>query len=408
MQAIEVISSSEKKEFNDFPKRLYKSDPDWICPLDSAVEGVFDPSKNHTFKNGEAIRWILKDENNMTIGRVAAFIDMIRSSASRQPTGGIGFFEVIENRNAAFFLFDTAKSWLVSRGMEAMDGPITFGENYTDWGLLVDGFMQQGFGMPYNKKYYKDFFEAYGFRNFFEQYSCHREVRDAKNNITTFPERPMKVAQWLIERKGYSFRHFEFRNTRKFIDDICTIYNLTWGYLKEDFTPLKPEILEEALYKMKPMLDEELVWFAYLNDKPIGFFILIPDFNQILRHFNGTINSLNLIRFFYYKVTHEMTRVRSLVGGVLHSHQNTGVEIAIFYKFYQVFMKKPWFNELEIGWVGDYNPKMIATCEYLGASWVKTHVTFRYMINDKLRFVRFIDEMAEKQKVKEESVIESQ
>ena len=38
-----------------------------------------------------------------------------------------------------------------------MDGPINFGENDNNWGLLVDGFMQQGFGMPYNKRYYRNF-----------------------------------------------------------------------------------------------------------------------------------------------------------------------------------------------------------------------------------------------------------
>ena len=63
------------------------------------------------------------------IGRVAAFIDKVRSTANRQPTGGMGFFEVIDNKDAAFFLFDAAREWLAARGMEAMDGPINFGEN---------------------------------------------------------------------------------------------------------------------------------------------------------------------------------------------------------------------------------------------------------------------------------------
>ncbi len=99
----------------------------------------------------------LKNEDHATIGRVAAFIDRTRSAANRQPTGGIGYFEVIEDRDAAFLLFDTAMEWLSARGMEAMDGPINFGENDNNWGLLVDGYMQQGYGMPYHKKYYRAF-----------------------------------------------------------------------------------------------------------------------------------------------------------------------------------------------------------------------------------------------------------
>ena len=247
MKIIEVKTNQDKNEFIDFPKELYKADPFWVCQLDSGIESVFDPSKNHNFKHGEAIRWILKDDDSHTIGRIAAFIDKVRSSANRQPTGGIGFFEVVENKEAAFILFKTALEWHASKGMEAMDGPINFGENDNNWGLLVDGFVQQGFGMPYNKKYYRAYFEEFGFKNYFEQYSYHRDVRTHDNKIVRFPERIMKIAEWLSRRPGYSFRHFEFRNKEKYVKDIVEIYNSTWSVFKEDFTPLDPVILEESL-----------------------------------------------------------------------------------------------------------------------------------------------------------------
>jgi hypothetical protein len=401
MKTTEVLTGRDRKEFHNFPKRLYSDDPCWISPLDSVIEAIFDPLKNHTFNNGEAVRWILIDENNKTIGRVAAFIDRVRSAANRQPTGGLGFFEVIEDKEAAFKLFDTAKEWLSSRGMEAMDGPVNFGENDNFWGLLVDGFMQQGYGMPYNKKYYRNFFEAYGFRNYFEQYSYHRTVRGADNKIEYFPDRIMKVAEWLTNRPGYTFSHFEFRNSRKYIEDMCEIYNTTWIYLKDDFTPLEPSILDEALQKARQVLDEDLVWFAYYNNKPIGFFILLPDLNQILCHLNGKLQLPDMIKFVYYKMTHEMTRMRAVVGGVLRAHQNTGVEAAIFFKIYEVFKRKPWLKELELSWVGDYNPRMLATYEALGAKRAKTHITYRFLINSTLKFIRYKDEMTEKQEVKQ-------
>lgn len=400
MKIVEVLTPADKKEFHDFPKRLYKDDPYWVCPLDTMVEGVFDPVVNNTFKNGEAIRWILVDDSDKTTGRVAAFIDRVRSSAQRQPTGGMGFFEVVRDREAAFMLFDIAKEWLAVRGMEAIDGPINFGENDSYWGLLVEGFMQQGFGMPYNKKYYRDFFESYGFQNYFEQYSYNRIVRGADNKIENFPERIMKIAEWLSKRPGYSFRHFEIRNRQKYFADICEIYNSAWIYLKEDFIPLESSVLEESLGKAKPILDEELIWFAYFNDKPIGFFILLPDLNQILKHLNGKLHLWNIIRFLYYKMTNEITRVRAIAGGVSHSHQNTGVESAIFYQLYQIFKRKKWIKEMELSWLGDYNPKMLAIYEALGAQKAKVHVTYRYMINKELKFKRCIEEIAEKQEIK--------
>lgn len=398
MQIIEVKTPKDKEEFIDFPKRLYSGDPNWVCMLDSELEATFDPKKNHSFKNGEASRWILKDENGKTIGRIAAFFDRVRSSVYSQPTGGIGFFEVIENNEAAFKLFDTAKKWLASHGMEAMDGPINFGENDNNWGLLVDGFVQQGYGMPYHKKYYREFFESYGFRNYYEQYSYHREVRGKDGKIAEFPPRIMKIAEWLTKRAGYSFRHFETEKKDKFVNDFVEVYNSAWAVFKEDFTPLAPEVLDATFRKAKAIIDEDIIWFAYFNDKPIAFFILLPDLNQIIKPFNGKLDIWNMIRIVWSRTSHKMTRIRGIVGGVHPAHQNSGVESAIFYKLYEVLKFKPWYNELEFSWVGDYNSKMIAIYEALGANKAKTHITFRYMINDRIEFSSYKDEMARKQK----------
>jgi hypothetical protein len=399
MNIAEVITVREAKEFIRFPKRLYSDDPFWVCPLDTEVDASFNPSKNHTFAHGEAKRWLLYSDDGNTIGRIAAFIDKIRSAANRQPTGGIGFFEVINDKKAAFMLFDTGKDWLASMGMEAMDGPINFGENDINWGLLVDGFTQPGFGMAYHKKYYKGFFEDYGFKNYFEQYSYHKNV----GAVEIFPERFMKIAEWISKKPGYAFRHFEFKKRDAFIKDLAEVYNSTWSVFKEDFTPLEPAFLVESFNKAKAFIDEELIWFAYHNEKPVGFFIIYPDLNQIIKVFNGRLTPWNMLRFAYFKKIHKMTRMRAVVAGVNPAYQNSGIESAIFFQLYKVFRKKTWYKELELSWVGDFNPKMMAIYEAVGAISAKTHITYRYYINDKLKYIRYKDEMAENEKERRES-----
>lgn len=392
MQIRRVETKDDVREFIRFPKKLYKKDPWWVCPLDSEVNQVFDTNGNPAFKHGEAIRWILLSDKGETIGRVAAFIDTIRSAANSQPTGGMGFFEVINDNDAAFLLFDTAAAWLKERGMEAMDGPINFGENDNNWGLLVEGFTHPGIGMPYHMNYYRTFFESYGFQNYFEQYSYHKDI----GSVDVFPARFMKIAEWVSNRPGYTFKHFEFSNYRKYVNDIVEIYNTTWASFKEDFTPLDPRFLEVSMNKSKAFLDEELIWFAYNNEKPVSFYILFPDLNQILRHFNGKMHLWNKLRFLWFRYTHKMTRMRAIVAGVVPEFQNSGIESAIFYQLYKVFRKKRFYKELELSWVGDFNPKMISIYEALGASRAKTHITFRYMFDRSRPFVRYKDEMTSK------------
>lgn len=393
MKTVEVITRQQKKEFVTFPKRLYKGDPWWVCPLDSEAEAIFNPSRNTAFRHGVAVRWLLIDDSGETIGRVAAFIDEVRSAANRQPTGGMGFFEVIESKEAAFKLFDTARDWLVERGMQAMDGPINFGENDNFWGLLVEGFTHPGFGMPYHKRYYRQYFEEYGFRTYFEQYSYHKNIAV----VEVFPERFMKIAEWIAKRPGYTFRHFEYSRQDKFVADMVDIYNSTWSVFKEDFTPLDPDILRNSLRQAKAFIDEELIWFAYHNEKPVAFFVIFPDLNQIIKYFNGRLTPWNMIRFLWFRTTHKMTRMRALVAGVNPSYQNSGIESAIFLQLFHVFRKKRYYRELELSWVGDFNPKMISIYEAIGAERAKTHMTFRYLINKDLPFIMYKTEMEEKQ-----------
>lgn len=211
-----------------------------------------------------------------------------------------------------------------------------------------------------------------------------------------FPPRIMKIAEWLSKRPGYSFHHFESSKKAKFASDFVDVYNSTWSAFKEDFTPLDPELIDDMFRKAKPIMDEELIWFAYYNDKPIGFFILLPDVNQIIKPFKGKLNLWNKIRFLHGRLTHKMTRMRAIVGGVNPAYQNSGVESAIFYQIYQVCKNKPWYKELELSWVGDFNPKMMAIFQALGAERAKVHITYRYMIRDKAGFIRYKDEMAAK------------
>lgn len=393
MNIIEVVTGSHKKEFNDFPRTLYRNDKFWISPLDTETEAVFDPEKNAAFKKGEAIRWIIIDERGKVAGRIAAFIDVVRRDAYKYPTGGLGYFEVVEDYSVAEKLFEKAREWLVSRGIEAIDGPINFGENDSNWGLLVDGYARPTYGMPYHMKYYKDFFEKYGFKNYFDQYSYLKNIAA----VEVFPERFMRIAEWISKRPGYTFEHFRFANASKYVDDVVEIYNATWAEFKEDFTPLDGSALYDMIRKSKAFLDEELVWFAYHNDKPIAFFILYPDLNQILQHFNGKMNAFDITRFMVLKKRKIMTRLRASAAGVHPKYQNSGVESAIFLQLYKVFKKKRHYKELELSWVGDFNPKMISIYEAIGAHKYKIHTTYRYLLDRNLPFVRYKDEMPDQE-----------
>ena len=126
MRAQKVESAAQISEFLSFPAKLYKDDPHYIQPLNNDVEAVFDSKKNKFFRFGECERFLFLNDNNETVGRVAVFVN--RKYRNEQPTGGFGFFDCINDQQTADFIFDFCRNWHQQRGMEAMDGPINFGE----------------------------------------------------------------------------------------------------------------------------------------------------------------------------------------------------------------------------------------------------------------------------------------
>ncbi len=383
MTITRVTDSKTKRDFIRAAKNIYKDNKTWVCPLNKDIDAVFDPSKNTYYGHGVAERWILTDDRNNLTGRIAAFIDTNLSNSYEQPTGGMGFFECINDKPSAFLLFDTAREWLRSKGMEAMDGPINFGETDKYWGLLVEGFTHPSFDIAYNHPYYQELFESYGFKTYYKMEGFHLDI------TKPLPERFLKIAEWVSAKPGYEFHHFTWKDQDKYTRDFAKVFNEAWSSFKVNFEPLEREYIKGVLQKAKAILDEEFIWLAYFNGEPIGIYLMFPDFNQILKHLKGRLDLFSIIKFFYLKSRKTMTRARGVLMGVIPKYQGLGIESAFILHLRKVFDRKPHYTEIEFSWVGDFNPKMRKIFISVGSVPVKNYVTYRYLFDRTRKFRRY-------------------
>lgn len=381
-----VETPRQKKEFLDFPKKLYKGNRYWVCPFDGDIEARFDPEKNELFHDGDAIRWLARDAAGQVVGRIAAFYNRQLASLNDQPTGSCGFFESINDQKVADMLFDASRQWLAEHGMEAMDGPVNFGTRDEWWGLLVDGFeLQPLYANPYNPPYYKELFENYGFQNYFNQYTYYRNLHAGEFNPTVYDR-----VKRLEETPGYRFNHINKKNLDQVADDFRLIYNKAWARFP-GVRPMDEGHARKLMKTLKPIIDEKLIYFAYFNDEPIGFYIMVPDLNRIIGRFNGKMNTLNKIRLWaMLKFTRKADRVFGIVFGVTPEFQGKGIESGIIHAFeQQVARGEINYKTLELAWMGDFNPVMIRMVEnYVCAQKLKTHVTYRYLFDREKPFTR--------------------
>ena len=113
MRLVEVTNKNLAKRFINVAHLVYANDEHWVCPLDSMINSIFNPKKNVFYSHWEAVRWLLIDDQGEAIGRVAAFINRKKAFNYDQPTGVMGFFECIDNQEAANLLFDKCVEWLL-------------------------------------------------------------------------------------------------------------------------------------------------------------------------------------------------------------------------------------------------------------------------------------------------------
>ncbi len=383
MQIIEVKTSRDRKDFLKVPRIIYCNDPNWISHLDNDIEAVFDPSKNTLFQNGEAIRWIMKDSVGNLIGRVAAFINPQLAYTHDYPTGGMGFFECINDKNSAFALFDKCREWLSERGMEAMEGPVNFGEKDRFWGLLVyNAGYRPPYLMNYNPPYYKDLFEAYGFKNFYEQYVYHT----TKDH--TFPKLFEKKYERLIQTEGYSFQTLDKKKLDKYAIDFMTIYNKAWEGTHKHFKPLTKEDVIKMFKSMKQIIDPDIVIFVYHNNSPVAIYINIPELNRIFRYVNGRLDLIGKIKFLYYKWLGKCRTAYGLVFGIIPEYRNKGIDSAMAMKLKEIIKNKDNYDDLYIAWIGDFNPKMIKLIEVMNFNKIFTLITYKKLFDSKAKFER--------------------
>ena len=374
MQIVPVHTAPQVKAFLDLPRRLYQGDPQWVCPLDTDISAVFDPVRNHVHQHGSCARWILQDDQGQVIGRIAAFVDERKARLEHPYAGGCGFFECINSQEAANRLFDTARDWLRERGMEAMDGPVNFGENDMWWGLLVEGFTRPYYGMNYNPPYYQALFERYGFQVKYHQISNRIDIRKP------FPERFDKIARWVAAKPANRIDHFRVREFERYAREFLDIYNDGWKDFA-GFVPMGYETVRDSFAKIRPIVDEKLIWYAYVNDDPAAFVMILPDTNEWIDGLNGKLGLLGKLRFAWNRYTRKPRRMRAVVMGTKERYRNQGLESALFVRLKDYVLPLGHYEELELSWVGDFNTKMMSIHQATGAVFAKKHTTYRYIFS---------------------------
>ena len=380
MELVEVRSHEHIQAFHALPRRLYAGIDAWVEPIHAHIEARFDPKKNDWLQDGKLKRWLAINDTGEVVGRNVAFYHRKHSYNDYfLPTGGIGFFECVDDTSIAHALFDVAKDWLTKEGLEAMNGPVNCGQRNEWWGLLVQGFDRRPcYSHYYHLPYYRALFESYGFKVYFEQYTYWVPF-DIKQI-----EKQLPIIDRILARPHLSIKSHMPKDKSAIAQDIATIFNEAWKY-KEDFMPLTIEKVKRSLKQLGPLIRHPLIWIAYYKTHPIGMMLMMPEINPLVAQLKGRFG---LFQKLWLLIQLRLRPPRELVGitiGVMPRFQGSGVVFALMAS---IGRKKLPYDGLYLSWIGNFNPKMIQLIESIGGKVVKTHHTYRKLFDPKKPFER--------------------
>lgn len=135
-------------------------------------------------------------------------------------------------------------------------------------------------------------------------------------------------------------------------------------------------------------MDERIIWMVYHKNEPIALWANIPDLNEWFKHLNGAFNWWAKLKFLWIKNTVKCTKFTGLVFGVVPEWQETGVDSYMIMEGAKLIQGKNLYEDYELQWVGDFNPKMINVAKSLGTTQSRHLITYRYLFDRTKEFKR--------------------
>jgi GNAT superfamily N-acetyltransferase len=365
MEIAEVTNKKLLRRFIGFPYQLYKNDPNYVPELVISQKKMLS-DKNPFFEHSQVKLYLATDKKKVT-GRIAAIHNRPHNRLYNENTAFFGLFEVEDSFEVFMSLIGHVIEWARSEGFNRLMGPANFTTN-DSCGFLIDGFEKKPvIHMPYNKDYYPDFFERYGFRKAMDLYAYEITAQDLKKHIK---EKLLRRIEQKLLLEGIGIRPVRFSEMDSEIMKLREVYNASnadnWGFI-----PLTEEEFRSMAIDLKSLIPEKLILFAEKDEKVIGFVVALPDFNQVFQHIHsGRLLPAGIFKFFWYKG--KINKARILILGVLNGFKNKGIDL-LLYKRLQENLGTMGIYQGEAAYVMENNIRMNSILQKIGGRVVKKY-----------------------------------
>jgi hypothetical protein len=362
MSAIELVAftpaenKAERKRFIELAWTINKKDPAWVPPLRLTVEDALDTKKNPFYKHAKIQCWNAY-RGGEHVGRIAAIVDDRHNEFHKEKTGFWGFFECINDHEVSTALFSKASAWLKQHRMQVARGPANPSLNH-ECGLVVNAFKDAPFVMmTHNPAYYVDLVEKQGYLKTKDLYAFKMTPAD-------FDPRVVRIAEKVKARGKMEIRPINMKKFHQEVQLIREIYNSAWEK-NWGFVPMDDEEFKHMAKQLKDIIWPNFCQLGFINGKPIGFALSLPDINQVLKDIpNGKLLPFGIFKLLsgMNPAKKKIRGVRVITLGVIPEYRASGLA-SVFYSESAKEAKRLGLGDCEMSWILEDNRDMVAAIQ---------------------------------------------
>lgn len=362
-----VESKADLHRFVTFPAEIYRDDPNWVPPLIREEKKKLTPGKNPFWEHAEGACFLARRQGR-TVGRIAAVKNDLYNEYHNSATGCFGFFESIRDQAVADGLLREAENWLRERGMTEVIGPLNPSTNDV-CALLIEGFDRPPrVMMPYNPPWYRELLEKAGYA----------KAKDLLAYDIPVPEQPEQLNPRLapllkaLRSRGAAIRYIDLKHLDQEIEKVRDIYNEAWAH-NWGFVPMTKAEAAHMARELKPLAEPRLAFFAEYRGVPAGVYVVLPDYNQVLKRMGGKLGPRQILTFLLGR--RKIDAIRLMIAGIKPEFQKKGLDVLLFYESAKN-SRELGYRDSEISWLLEDNTLVIRATEAMGGTLSKRYRIF--------------------------------
>ena len=371
-----VTTIADRKAFVDLPYRLYANDPNWVPPIKSEMLELIDETKNPFFGHAEA-EFFLAERGGQVVGRLSAHLDHLALAQPAEQgmgpgTGNWGLFEA-EDANVAAALITRAEDALRAKGMHRVLGPISM-SIWEEPGLLTVGHDHPPtVMMGHNSPAYEAWIEAAGYKPVKQLYTYAIPIETGfpplVERIIASGERNARIVIRGVDKSRFD------EEAALIIGILNDAWSDNWG-----FVPFTPQEIAYTSKKIKPIVYSDLIRIAEVDGKPVAFMMTLPDVNEKLIGFGGSLFPFNWAKLLWWLRAPKVRTMRVPLMGVLKEFQGTRLASQLAFMLIEFIRRdavsKYGASRGEFGWVLEDNGPMRSVGEAINGVINKTYTIY--------------------------------